>query len=389
MAFSAKVGAAKGETRQAPIDLILAVTALVLVGFGLVMVYSASSPIALKKFSDPAHYTLRNSVYALVGIGMLAVASRLTLDQIRTFGRIGFWVCLGLLLLVLIPGIGLEGGGARRWINLRVATIQPSEPFKVMLVLYVAHLLASDPERVRRIKGGLLPLILVFAVAAAMLMAEPDFGATMMASTVLMGLVFVAGIPWSWIIALLMAAVPAAAAGVMMAPYRLRRVTSFMNPWDDPKDSDFQLVQSLLAFGNGGLKGVGLGEGWQKQFYLPESHTDFILAVIGEELGLFSVLALIALFALIAWRGFAVARASKDRFASLGAAGLTMLICAQALANMGVVMGLLPPKGLTLPFVSYGGTSLIVTMTAVGLLLAFSRTVPSGNRSKGSEGGRT
>lgn len=372
------------KERAPSIDLILAVTALALVAFGLVMVYSASSPIALKKFNDPAHYTLRNSLYALMGVGGLAVASRLTLEQIRILGRIGFWITLGMLVVVLVPGLGLEGGGARRWINLKVATLQPSEPFKVMLVLYVAHLLALDPERVRRIKGGLLPLILVFAVAAALLMAEPDFGATMMAGTVLMGLVFVAGIPWGWITALLMAAVPAAAAGVMMAPYRFRRVTSFMDPWDDPQNSDFQLVQSLLAFGNGGWKGVGLGEGWQKQFYLPESHTDFILAVIGEELGLFFVLGLIALFALIAWRGFTVARLSKDRFASLGAAGLTMLICAQALANMGVVMGLLPPKGLTLPFVSYGGTSLIVTMVAVGLLLAFSRTVPMGNRSKGS-----
>ncbi|MBF0588724.1 MAG: cell division protein FtsW, partial [Magnetococcales bacterium] len=186
----------------------------------------------------------------------------------------------------------------------------------------------------------------------------------------------VAGIPLGWISGLVVAAIPAAAAGVIMAPYRWKRVTSFLDPWDDPLNSDFQLVQSLLAFGNGGIQGTGLGEGQQKQFYLPESHTDFIMAVIGEELGLFWVLILITLFALIVWRAMNIAKRSTDRYASLAAAGLAMLIGAQAMANMGVVMGLLPPKGLTLPLVSYGGSSLIITMSAIGLLLAFSRTVP-------------
>lgn len=356
-------------------DIWLGMAAFTLVIIGLVMVYSASSPIALQKFNDPAHYAVRNGFYALIGTLALAVASQLPLTVIRNLGRIGMWLSMITLALVLIPGVGIAGGGARRWINLHLFTFQPSELFKVLMVLFVANFLATDPTRITRIKGGLFPLLLIFAMAAAMLMAEPDFGSTLMVGSVLMGMCFLAGIPWGWIILLLMIAIPAAAIGVIIAPYRFQRVTSFLDPWDDPLDSDFQLVQSLLAFGNGGYLGVGLGQGEQKQFYLPESHTDFILAVIGEELGLIWVIILIGLFATIIWRAFRIARLSNDPFASLAAAGLGLLLGAQAVANMGVVMGLLPPKGLTLPMVSYGGSSLVVSMLSIGLLLAFSRTV--------------
>ncbi|MBF0284807.1 MAG: putative lipid II flippase FtsW [Magnetococcales bacterium] len=365
-------------------DLILAATALGLVIFGLVMVYSASSPLALKKMHDPTYFALRNGIFALGGIAALAVISQLGVEQVRRLGRLAFWVCMGLLVIVLIPHVGSNVNGAQRWINFRLFTLQPSEPFKVALVVYVAHLLAADPQRVQRMKGGLFPLLLVFGLAAAFLMAEPDFGSTMICGAVLMGMVFVAGIPISWIIALLAVSIPAAALGVLMAPYRLRRVTSFLDPWDDPLGSDFQLVQSLLAFGNGGLTGTGLGEGGQKQFYLPEAHTDFIMAVVGEEMGLLAVWLLISLFGMLVWRSFRIARMSQDRFVTLAAAGLGMLFGFQSLANMGVVMGLLPPKGLTLPMVSYGGTSLIISMASVGVLLALSRGTGPVRRSGGA-----
>lgn len=370
-----------------PTDLWLAVITFLLVLLGLVMVYSASSPIALKKFGDPSHFALRNGIYALLGTVALALASRLHVEQIRTLGRYGFWICILLLVVVLVPGIGMEAGGARRWINLRVVSLQPSEPFKVMLVLYVAHYLTARPERVRRFLSGVLPLLMVFGVAGALLMREPDFGATMIAGAVLMGMVFLAGVPTGWVAGLFLVSVPAAAAAVLMAPYRLKRVTSFLDPWDDPLASDFQLVQSLLAFGNGGVLGTGLGEGSQKQFYLPEAHTDFILAVIAEEMGLVMLLVMILLFGALVWRIFAIARLSQDRFASLAAAGLGLLVGSQALANMGVVMGMLPPKGLTLPMVSYGGSSLVITMAAMGLLLSLSRTVPAGAGRKPAKGG--
>ncbi|MBF0624512.1 MAG: putative lipid II flippase FtsW [Magnetococcales bacterium] len=374
------------RTRLREMDLWLAGTALALTAIGLVMVFSASAPIAMKNYGDPGHYALRNLIFAVVGIISAALLSQLTLKGIRDLARVGFWVCILLMVVVLIPGVGLEGGGARRWIGAGGITLQPSEPFKLMMVLFVAHLLERDPGRVRRIKGGLLPLMMLFGVAATLLMAEPDFGTTLISGTVLLGMVFVAGIPYAWIVFLVVAAIPAAAAGVMMAPYRFQRVISFWDPWDDPLNSDFQLAQSLISFGSGGLGGAGLGQGTQKQFYLPESHTDFIFAVIGEELGLVWVLLVIALFAVLVWRGFVIARNSPDSYVRLGSAGLAMLLGTQALANMGVVMGLLPPKGLTLPLVSYGGSSLVITLSVVGLLLAFSRTLPGSGaaRSAGS-----
>nr|CRH06762.1 Cell division protein ftsW involved in stabilizing FstZ ring during cell division [Candidatus Magnetococcus massalia] len=364
------------DAKRFHFDYTIAVIAAILVTTGLVMVYSASSPLASRNFGDPTYYAMRNLIFAGVGLVAMVILARMSVESIRKLGRIAFWVCLLLLVVVLLPGLGREGGGAQRWIDLGPFNMQPSEPFKVAMVLYMAHLLTADPERVNRIKGGLFPLIAIFCIAAALLMAEPDFGATVTVGVVMLGMIFVAGIRIGWILTLLAVALPAAAVGVMMAPYRFARVMSFLDPWDDPLGTDFQLVQSLLAFGNGGLMGTGLGQGQQKQFYLPESHTDFIFAVVGEELGLLAVLGIIFLFTVLVWRAFVIARRSEDRFVSLSAAGLAMLVGAQSLANMGVVMGLLPPKGLTLPMVSYGGSSLIITLCAIGLLLAFSRTIP-------------
>ncbi|MBF0461329.1 MAG: putative lipid II flippase FtsW [Magnetococcales bacterium] len=368
-------------------DLWLAGTAFVLLVIGLVMVYSASAPVALRHFGDATHFALRNAIFALVGIICMVSISRLSIDTIRALGRVGFWISILLLLAVLVPGMGLEGGGARRWLNFRLITVQPSEPFKVMLALYLAHLIAQDPGMVYRVRDGMFRLLLLVVLGTALLMAEPDFGATVISTAVVFGIVFVAGIPLSWIAGLLMLAVPLAAMAVIMAPYRFRRVTAFLDPWDDPQNSSFQLVQSLLSFGNGGLFGTGLGQGEQKQFYLPESHTDFIFAVVGEEMGLGLVWLIIFLFAVLVWRSVRIARFSTDPFVRLSTTGLTVLIGSQAVANMGVVMGLLPPKGLTLPLVSYGGSSLVITLSAIGLLLAFSRTITPPERPKARANG--
>ncbi|MBF0110580.1 MAG: putative lipid II flippase FtsW [Magnetococcales bacterium] len=364
------------KQRVGTMDLWMAGVAFCLLIIGLVMVYSASAPIALRHFGNASHYALRNGIFSLLGLITLVLISRQSITTIRRMGQWGFFICLFLLVVTLIPGVGLEGGGARRWINIGFATIQPSEPFKVILALFIAHILALNPARAGTFFSGIVPLFFLFGIGAALLLAEPDFGATMICASIVFGIIFIAGIPLSWIIGLFVAAVPLAAAGVIMAPYRFRRVTSFLDPWDDPLDSDFQLVQSLLSFGNGGYTGTGLGQGQQKQFYLPESHTDFIFAVIGEELGLFWILLIILLFAILIWRAIHIARMADDRFVRLASTGLAVLLGAQSVANMGVVMGLLPPKGLTLPLVSYGGTSIIVTLGAIGLLLAFSRTLP-------------
>ncbi|MBF0295888.1 MAG: putative lipid II flippase FtsW [Magnetococcales bacterium] len=366
----------EGAAPTGSMDFWLAGTAVALLLIGLVMVYSASTPVALHKYDNSTHYAIRNAVFALLGLLAMAGLSRLSVETIRKLCKPAFLTVLVLLVLVFIPGIGLEGGGARRWLNLRIFTLQPSEPYKVVLILYISHLLALEPQRVRYFKDGLLPLLGVFGLGAALLMAEPDFGATLISGVVVMGIIFIAGMPLSWIFAVAAAAVPLAAAGVIMAPYRFRRVTSFLDPWDDPLNSDFQLVQSLLSFGSGGVWGLGLGEGQQKQFYLPEAHTDFIFAIIGEELGLFWILIIIGLFALLIWRAVLIARLTEDMFVRLSTMGLTVLIAAQSVANMAVVMGLLPPKGLTLPLVSYGGSSMVITLAAIGLLLAFSRSIP-------------
>lgn len=378
--YKQKLSTPTGETLslnggEGAMDLWLAGAACILLVIGVVMVYSASAPIALRHFGDATHFALRNAIFALVGIVAMVSISHLPIHTIRFLGQIGFWISLVLLVAVLIPGMGLEGGGARRWLNLRVITVQPSEPFKVMLALYMAHLIAQDAGMVHRVRDGIFYLLALFALGAALLMAEPDFGATVISAAVVFGIVFIAGIPLSWIASLITIAVPLAAMAVIMAPYRFRRVTSFLDPWDDPQNSDFQLVQSLLSFGNGGVFGTGLGQGEQKQFFLPESHTDFIFAIIGEEMGLGLVWLIILLFAIFVWRAIQIARFTTDTFVRLSATGLTVLIGTQAVANMGVVMGLLPPKGLTLPLVSYGGSSLIVTLSAIGLLLAFSRTI--------------
>lgn len=368
------------KTTLGHMDLWLAGIAFLLLIIGVVMVYSASSPVATRHYGDASHYAIRNGVFALVGVIFMAQLSRTPIPVIRKLGQVGFWVTLFLLVIALIPGVGLEGGGARRWLNLKFFTLQPSEPFKVMLILYMSHILAANPARIRDFRNGILPLLTVYAVGATLLLAEPDFGATMISGTIVMGIVFVAGIPLSWITSLLVIAVPLTAAGVIMAPYRFRRATSFLDPWDDPLDSDFQLVQSLLSFGSGGITGTGLGEGQQKQFYLPEAHTDFIFAVIGEELGLIWMLVVILLFAALIWRAFIIAQLSQDIFVRLGTSGIAILLGSQAVANMGVVMGLLPPKGLTLPLISYGGTSLIITLGSIGILLAFSRTISPESR---------
>ncbi|MBF0415897.1 MAG: putative lipid II flippase FtsW [Magnetococcales bacterium] len=364
------------KQRVGSMDLWVAGVAFALLIIGLVMVYSASAPIALRHFNNASYYALRNGIFSLVGLVCLAVISRQSMTTIRRLGQWGYWFVLFLLVITLIPGLGLEGGGARRWINIGFATLQPSEPFKVVLVVYMAHILALNPARVQSFMFGIIPLFFLFGIGAALMMAEPDFGSTVICTAVVFGIVFVAGIPLFWISALFIAAVPMAAAAVIMAPYRFRRVTSFLNPWDDPLNADFQLVQSLLSFGNGGFTGTGLGQGQQKQFYLPESHTDFIFSVIGEELGLFWILLIILLFGVLIWRALTIARLADDRFVRLASSGLAVLLGMQSVANMGVTMGLLPPKGLTLPLVSYGGTSIIVTLSAIGLLLAFSRTLP-------------
>jgi cell division protein FtsW len=360
------------EPRLPEMDWALLACVAALVGLGFVMVASASMPIADRTFGDPFHFILRHGIalgLALAaGLGVLVVPVRLW----ERYGTLFFFVGILLLVLVLVPGVGRNVNGATRWIPLGPINLQSSEFMKFFAVIYIAgYLVRRQDEVVTRFSGFLKPMILM-VIAATLIMAEPDFGTTVVLMATIMGMLFLAGVRFSYFGALGGAVVMAGVALVITSPYRLQRVISYRDPWADPFDSGFQLSQALIAFGRGEWSGVGLGNGIQKQFYLPEAHTDFIIAVVGEELGLAGVLLVLAAFTFIVWRAFRIgfrARAAGHAFEAYLAQGFGMGLGLQVLINIGVNVGLLPTKGLTLPFMSYGSNSLIVAGMFIGLLL--------------------
>jgi cell division protein FtsW len=277
------------------------------------------------------------------------------------------------LLLVLTPGIGAERGGARRWIALGGFSLQPSEFVKLGMVLFLARWISRHREAMPRFASGVLPALLCVGVCSALMLGQPDFGTAVILGLLLLLMLFVGGARPAHIGALVLCGAIATIAAVHLAPYRMRRLLAFMHPWEHSQDAGFQLVQSLIAFGSGGLSGVGLGQSEQKMLFLPEAHTDFIFALVGEELGLIGAVVVLVLFAVVAVRGFRIAVRHSDSFASLLAFGLTAVLVLSAVVNVGVVLGMLPTKGLPLPFLSYGGSALLATMLEVGLLAGLSR----------------
>lgn len=372
-------------------DYRLAGAALILLGLGLVMVGSASITIAERQLGQPFYYLLRQCAY--VGLGLL-----LALAVLRT--RLVYWeksgtllLAFGMLLLVLVitPGIGKEVNGSTRWLALGPVNLQPSELAKLFVVVYLAGYLVRRGEEVRSSAHGfLLPMGLVM-LAGALLLMEPDFGAAVVVMVIALGMMFLGGVRlWQFGLLLLLAALTSAGLA-LSSPYRLERLTTFLNPWADPFNSGFQLTQALIAFGRGEWFGVGIGGGIQKLFYLPEAHTDFLFAVLGEELGLAGAVSVIALFAFVVWRAFALARQAElagNGFAAHLAHGLGLWIALQAFLNIGVNMGVLPTKGLTLPLMSYGGSSMLVSCIAIALLLRIEHELrfPHGARNPQSAG---
>jgi len=351
---------------------ILAVT-LLLVAVGLGMIYSASGVMAHKRFGDASYFLKRQMLWLLVGLGCLLVVARADLNTVRRWALPT--LCLGMLglALVLIPGIGVTVNGARRWLRVGAWTIQPSEVMKVGIVLYLAHYLAKKGSRLTDFRRGFLPPLVVVGLIVGLIVIEPDMGTATVIGWVTLGLLFMGGARLGHLMLIGLAALPVLYVLVMRVPYRLKRITSFLDPWSDPAGSGFQVIQSQLALGSGGLSGVGLGEGRQKLFYLPEPHTDFVLSALGEEAGFLGTFAVLLLLAWFVARGFAIALDAEDPFARYLALGVSLLVGCHALINVGVITGLLPTKGLTLPFVSYGGSSLVVNMIGTGLLIAVSR----------------
>jgi cell division protein FtsW len=353
-------------------DPILLVAVLLLVALGVVMVYSASAVYAGARLGDPLWFFKRQALGAVVGVFALLAVLKLGYRRLEALAVPLVLVSLLLLALVQVPGLGHAAGGARRWIQLGPVTFQPSELAKIALVLWLARSLAKKQERIRVFSVGFLPHLIMLALFGALLMLEPDFGTAVVLGIVTFALLFVAGARLTWLLAMGGALAPVAAVLIWKSPYRIQRVLTFLDPWKDPRGHGYQTVESLLGFGAGGTLGVGLGESRQKLFFLPAAHTDFILSIVGEELGFAGVAAVLLLFATIVWRGIRAAYASPDAFGCWAALGLTLLLGVEALVNAGMALALLPTKGMALPFLSYGMSSVIASSAAAGILLSVS-----------------
>jgi cell division protein FtsW len=354
------------------IDPWIAGAVLLLTCLGLVMVYSASAVTAEARLHDQFYYLKRQLVAAAVGMGLLLLFVRLGYRRLEALAVPLLLAVVVALVLVLIPGIGKVAGGARRWIDLGVLRFQPAEAAKVVLVLYLARSLSRKRERVKMFSIGFLPHVAVTGLLVALVLAEKDLGTAVILLLVLFVMLFAGGVKIGYLVGAVLLAIPIGWKLVAGTPYRMQRITAFLDPWQHRDGIGFQIVESLLGIGNGGWFGQGLGEGKGKLFYLPAAHTDFIAAVIAEEIGLVGMALLVLLFATLVARGFRATALAPDPFGCYLALGLTTLIGAQALVNLAVVLGLLPTKGLTLPFVSYGGSSLMTMLAAAGMLLSVS-----------------
>jgi cell division protein FtsW len=345
---------------------LLTLVTLGLVAFGLVMVYSATSAAAALGNGDSMAFLERQAVYALIGIVLMALASRFDYHRLRYVAPPLLLVALGLCAAVLVASPAVNG--AHRWFILGPASFQPSELAKLALGLFTAAYLARRPAP--RTFGQLVrPLGLLTALFCGLILLEPDLGTTVSLCVVMLALLLVAGVPIRLLVAASFLAAGAGLLAIWIEPYRRARVFSFLDPWSDAQNSGFQIIQALIGIGSGGVTGVGLGEGPQKALYLPEAHTDMIFAVVGEELGLVGSVLVIGAFAAFGYGGFRIALRCRDPFGKLLAAGLTALVCGQAAINLAAVLGIAPLTGIPLPFVSYGGSSLVVLLAAVGVLL--------------------
>ncbi|HEY0634922.1 MAG TPA: putative lipid II flippase FtsW [Gammaproteobacteria bacterium] len=359
--------------RKTPVlDSHLLVTMLTLLALGLVMVGSASIDIADRQTGDPFYYLFRQGGFVALGLLIGVIAYHIPLTFWQRVGVPLLLVSLLMLALLLIPGVGRNVNGATRWLNLVIFNLQVSEVAKLSVVIYLAGYLVRHSEAVRGTVGGFLKPMGLIALVLVLLLLEPDFGASVVIIAVAMGMMFLGGVQlWLFGVLMLVALLLLAVLAVS-APYRMERLTTFLNPWADPFDSGFQLTQSLIAIGRGEWFGVGLGGSVQKLFYLPEAHTDFLFAVLAEELGLFGATVVVGLFAYLVWRMFLVGRralAEGSLFAAYLVFGISLWVALQVFINIGVNMGLLPTKGLTLPLMSYGGSSVMVMCMAMAIVL--------------------
>ena len=357
---------------MASYDIQLLFPVLFLVGIGIVMVYSASSAVALQKYGSDYLFLKKQALFALIGIIGLVICRHFPYQWYRPLTYPLLALALIFLIAIQITDYGLTAGGSARWLRFGSFSFQPSEFARFALVLFMAYSLEKKSDKIREFSIGFLPHLLVFTVFAVCLFIQPDFGSVVILAVLTWLMMFVGGVRSLHLFSTLIVLLPIAYYYLVNAEYRVKRIMSFLDPWQYPADVGYQVVHSLMAFGTGGLWGAGIGKGAQKLFYLPEAHTDFIFSIIGEEFGLVGVLLIIGLYAWILLKGIQIACKAPDTFGSLVALGLTTALGLQVCINMGVTLGLLPTKGLTLPFLSYGGTSLLLNMASIGILMNIS-----------------
>jgi len=359
----------KQSANNVSYDIGLLFPVLFLVGIGIVMVYSASSAVALKKFGSDYLFLKRQALFALIGLVGLVICRHFPYRWYRPLTYPLLALALIFLIAIQFTDLGLAAGGSARWLHFGKLSFQPSEFARFAMIVFLAYSLEKKGEKLKEFSVGFLPHAAVLGVFSVCIIRQPDFGSVLILAALTWLMMFVGGVRCLHLITSLIAMVPIAYFFLISEEYRIRRLLSYLNPWQYPADEGYQIVHSLMAFGTGGLWGAGIGKGYQKLFYLPEPHTDFIFSIIGEEFGLVGVLLIIVLYAWILLKGLKIARKAPDTFGALMAVGLTSAMGLQICINMGVTLGLLPTKGLTLPFLSYGGTSLLLNMTSIGILM--------------------
>ena len=353
-------------------DRILFLVTLVLVGFGVAMVFSSSAIVAKERFGDPNYFSFKQLISATLGLAVMFVVMKIDYHTYRHPVIVFPALAIVVALLVVVFFLA-AAANTHRWIQFSGFSIQPSEMAKLALIFFLAYFLEKRKGKVNDLAFTLVPIAVIVALLAGLILLQPDLGTALSLLVISGVLLFVAGLDLRWIAATIIFAAPAFYLLVIRMKYRRDRILAFMNPWEEPLGRGFQIIQSLLSVASGGIAGLGFMEGRQKLFYLPEAHTDFIFAVIGEELGLIGTCALLVLFVIFFWRGVRASMRAPDLFGFYLALGITMMVCVQAFINMSVVLGLLPTKGIPLPFLSYGGSSFVVMLAAVGILLNVSQ----------------
>lgn len=356
------------------ISKILLISIILLSLFGLLMIYSSSYVWAQYKFNDPYKYLKTQFLFLILGYIIIFIISKVSYKYYLEKANLILGICFLLLILVLIPGIGTIRNGSRSWFGIGSFGIQPSEFMKIGIVIFISKYLSKNNKLIKDIKKGIFPILLVILLVFGLIMLQPDFGTGIVIVISSIVLLFISGVPFNFFTKIGILGLVGIVILIIIAPYRMQRIISFLNPWSDPLGSGFQIIQSLYAIGPGGLLGLGLFNSIQKHFYLPEPQTDFIFSIISEELGFMGILIVSLLFILIIYSGIKIALSSKDLFSKYLAFGLTFQLSFQTLLNLMVVIGLIPVTGVTLPFLSYGGSSLLTTMLGMGILLNISES---------------